>query len=663
VVLVTQQPDEIRSAEGANDGARVLLISMPYGPLFRPSIGLSLLQAALKPLGVSAETLYLTFPFAELTGRQLYRLIANGYPEPAALLGEWIFAAALFGEDAQDAEDYLREVIQPRLDAHKRSPLTPPAFETHMDPDGFIKSVLEARAKAGEFLNDCAERVVGRAPSVVGFTSVFQQQVASLALARRIKDRRPETLIIFGGANCESVMGTEVINQFPFVDAVVSGEGDIVFPDIIQRVLNGKPLSGMQGVYVRGESASAGSHGKLPNAPMVQDMDALPYPNYEDFFQQLETSNPKGSSAACLLFETSRGCWWGAKSHCTFCGLNGLSMTYRSKSSKRALDELLYLIEKYPMMPVEAVDNILDMSYFKELIPEIAERGIKLDMFYEVKANLKKGQVRLLRDAGIRTIQPGVESLSSKVLALMRKGASRLQNVQLLKWCKEYGVRAQWNLIWGFPGESPEEYAAMAELLPLLSHLPPPETMGPLRLDRFSPYFNQPEQFGIANLEPCPAYRYVYPFAPAALSNLAYYFTFECRSGTNGESYVQPLVEQVSAWKEAHELSDLFFKHMDSYLIVFDLRPAAKERLSVLQGLQRILYVACDSIQSLSALRRRAQEDSGRQVCADEILEALAPLEALGLLLREGDSFLSLAIPQGEYVPRRAALERFFNVG
>ena len=41
-----------------------------------------------------------------------------------------------------------------------------------------------------------------------------------------------------------------------------------------------------------------------------------------------------------LLFETSRGCWWGAKSHCTFCGLNGETMAFRSKSPRRALDEL-----------------------------------------------------------------------------------------------------------------------------------------------------------------------------------------------------------------------------------------------------------------------------------------------------------------------------------
>lgn len=658
---MTQQPDEIRPSE-VSGATRVLLISMPYGPLFKPSIGLSLLQASLKPLSISSEILYLTLPFAELTGQNLYKTIAGGYPGPTALLGEWVFAEALFGRDIPDAEDYLRDVLEPGLKALKDSQLAAPAFETQLDPGDLMRGALAARAQAGEFLDACVERVISRAPSVVGFTSVFQQQVASLALAKRIKARRPETFIALGGANCENVMGAEVINQFPFVDAVVSGEGEIIFPELARRVLAGESVSCLRGVYTRGVGAAPGARDGLPNAPAVQELDALPYPSYEDFFRQLEAARLACGDAVCLLYETSRGCWWGETNHCTFCGLNGLSMAYRSKSPGRALDELLYLTEKHPGLPVEAVDNILDMVYFKQLIPEIAAREIKLDIFYEVKANLKKGQVRLLREAGIRTIQPGVESLSSEVLTLMRKGVNRLQNVQLLKWCKEYGVKAQWNLIWGFPSESPEEYAAMAELVPLLSHLAPPEAVGPLRLDRFSPYFNQPEQFGITNIEPYPAYRYVYPFAPAVLSNLAYYFTFKYRAGVSVESYVEPLAEQVLSWKEAHELSDLFYKDMGSHLIIFDLRPVAKERLTVLTGIQRLLYIACDSIQSMGALRRRAEGESGRLVCAQEILEALGPLEGLGLLLREGDSFLSLAVPVGEYAPRKSVLERFFEV-
>src|SRR5579872_2764363 len=103
------------------------------------------------------------------------------------------------------------------------------------------------------------------------------------------------------------------------------------------------------------------------------------------------------------------------------------------------------------------------MRYFGDFIPELIEAKLGLELFFEVKANLKKEQLRMLRDAGARSLQPGVESLSTSVLSVMDKGVRGLQNVQLLKWCKELGIVPRWNLLWGFPGEPEAEYARMAE--------------------------------------------------------------------------------------------------------------------------------------------------------------------------------------------------------
>jgi radical SAM superfamily enzyme YgiQ (UPF0313 family) len=136
-------------------------------------------------------------------------------------------------------------------------------------------------------------------------------------------------------------MGIEVIRQFPFVDAVVSGEGDHVFPVMVHRILENKTISDISGVLIRDmDLESEAAH---RGAPMVRDLDSLPYPDYDDFFEQLEASGIEADFRfpVRVMFETSRGCWWGEKQHCTFCGLNGLTMTFRSKSAKRAPDELL----------------------------------------------------------------------------------------------------------------------------------------------------------------------------------------------------------------------------------------------------------------------------------------------------------------------------------
>ena len=161
-----------------------------------------------------------------------------------------------------------------------------------------------------------------------------------------------------------------------------------------------------------------------------------------------------------VVVETSRGCWWGAKHHCTFCGLNGDTMAFRSKSPARAFDEIDGLTRRHGIDKVGCVDNILDMDYVATLFPQLAASGLQLELFYEVKSNLRYDQLLTLRHGGMRQIQPGIESFSDQVLQLMDKGVTGLQNIQLLRWSEELGIDCAWNLLAGFPGETSRNTSA-----------------------------------------------------------------------------------------------------------------------------------------------------------------------------------------------------------
>ncbi len=97
------------------------------------------------------------------------------------------------------------------------------------------------------------------------------------------------------------------------------------------------------------------------------------------------------------------------------------------------LADLSELSARYGVKRVQFVDNILDMSFFKTLSPRLAASGEEYSLFYETKANLKRDQVELLAKAGVRWIQPGIESLDDNALALIAKGNSTTINLQLLK--------------------------------------------------------------------------------------------------------------------------------------------------------------------------------------------------------------------------------------
>ncbi len=631
------------------------LVSMPFGPLFSPSIGLSLLKSALHNAGIESEIHYYTIRFAELVGSHFYNGIAGGIrPSSTKLAGEWIFSGALSESSSSEDADYIEHVLR------RKPPVT--TIHSRATSREAIAKIVRARSLAREFVAACADEVLATNPAIVAMTSVFQQQAASLALAKRIKSLRPETFILFGGANVEGVMGAETVRQFAFVDAAVSGEGDLIITPLVRRILEGQSIEGMPGVRTQKGVAREFENRSFTNAPTVYQMDDLPSPDYEDYFAQFRRSRFQRSWQPRIFFETSRGCWWGEKMHCTFCGLNGTTMQFRSKSAGRALDELTHLTDRHPGCDVEMTDNILDLSYFKDFIPELARRKTELGIFYETKANLRKEQIRMMRDAGIRSVQPGIESLHDSVLKQMRKGVSALQNIQLLKWCKELGVTPLWNILVGFPDESPAAYDEMTRRVPLISHLPPPGWVSLIRLDRYSPNFFDSERQGLANVQPFEAYRYVYrDLPPEALHNLAYHFTFEYQRPQDIAAYARPLAFAIRDWKGCAERSALFSIDDGDHLLIWDLRPIARRALTVLSGSDRLLYKACDAVTDLRQIVTTLGA-LGSDRNATEIESSLLNMVEEQLIIQDGTRYLALAVPLGDYAPGELIVDQFRDV-
>ena len=615
----------------------VALVNMPFGNLLTPSIGLGLLKSALTKSAISARVYNFQFRFAEIIGQDKYATI-YGTTHTEELAGEFIFSTSLFGPTwATDIDKYVDGVLGRKAPGSSGE-------VTYSDTEliEFGRIICEAREKVEGFLDECLQAVCSLRPDVVGFTSLFHQHVASLSLARRIRNELPNTCIVFGGANCEGSMGTETIRQFEFVDVVVSGEADFVFPEIVKAVTTSGSIPKIDGVLTRSRSALPVLQQQSPHTRMVEDLDLLPLPDYDDYFAQRNGSSVSLTTEPSLLFETSRGCWWGEKHHCTFCGLNGETMRFRSKSASRALDEFVYLTERYPGCSVNVVDNILDMEYFKDFLPMLAARKHGFKLFYEVKANLRKEQLRLLLDAGVSEIQPGIESFSDNVLRIMRKGVSALQNIQLMKMCRELGIKVYYNLIWGFPGESPDDYEEMARLIPLISHLEPPVGEGAIRIDRFSPNFEQAKELGFGDLIPHPAYSYVYPFNREALSMLAYFFV--SADGNNSDAqYTHAVATEVQNWRTCHPKSDLFWMETDDYLLIWDFRPIANEVLTVLKGLEKDCYLACDQIRTPRQIVMAHKEPGNTQPQERSVREILDSLTERGLMMRQGSSYLALA--------------------
>jgi ribosomal peptide maturation radical SAM protein 1 len=406
---------------------------------------------------------------------------------------------------------------------------------------------------------------------IIGISSTFFQNMPALALAKKLKERWPEKIVVLGGANCDDVMGTTLLEQFEFLDYVFSGEVDFSFPQFVKHLSDGRSVSEVSGVVYRDEQ---GKVARGSTAIPLEDMNSLPVPDYDDFVAQREesdlgtTSQPLG-----LALESSRGCWWGAKQHCVFCGLNANGMAFRQKDHDRFQSEVEQVVNRYRPRLLHMTDNILSTGYYKEFVGWAKQRDLGVDFFYEIKANVNRNQVEGLADAGISWIQPGIESFSSSTLSLMKKGVRGIQNVALLKYARDNGLRTSYGILCGFPGEDRDEYAKMAAQSPKLVHLEPPAGVWPAQYHRFSPMFHDPP----TELRPFCAYFEIYPLPEKIIAGLAYYFE---PTQPREFPYVQAIAESVKRWKQAWNPSTctLTWENGVGDILIRDRRPGFAAR-------------------------------------------------------------------------------------
>ncbi len=621
---------------------------MPFAEVQRPSIALGLLRASLATTEIQSEVIYGNFGLAETIGLVAYQAMQSVPTDH--LLGEWCFAGRLFPDSANHDEEYLDLVLEVRGNGF------PAELEARKDQMRWV------RTQSTSYVNRLADAIVARRPRIVGCSSVFQQHCASLALLKRIRELSPETVLLMGGANCEGEMGVETLRAFPWVDCIVSGEADAIFADLCRLLLDqgrdvdpfALPYGAISQRHLKTAFQVVSQDAVPAPRPLIRDMDSLPVPDYDHYFEALRGSTLSGLIEPGLLAESSRGCWWGEKFHCTFCGLNGEGMKYRSKSPDRVLTELSELKRRYGIRDIQFVDNILDMSFFKTLLPQLAAAGEEYSLFYETKANLKREQVELLARAGVRWIQPGIENLDDRVLALIAKGNSALMNLQLLKWSREFGIDAAWNLLCGVPGESDVWYAEMAKWLPAIFHLQPPTGVSRVRYDRFSPYHMRPRDFGLT-LEPSRAYPYVYPLPKESLMRLAYSFQDSGRPrhvhrGLSDQAGQLELQRVVWEWNEIWRSSRPVLQVYDegNRLHFFDTRPCANQRSWTAEGLAAEVYRLCDSAQTRAALVRQLSTPPGAEVSRQEIDPAIDSLLDTKVLLSLNGKLLALGVGPSE---------------
>ena len=333
----------------------VVFVVMPFADVGRPAIGVSLLKAAAARAGYSISIEYLNLAARRARSASTSTRCSRVRFRPNLLVGEWFFA-----------DDAVRQ-RHPR-----RGGLISTKSSSSIATAETVAAVRVRASAAGRVSRCGASPGLLRAqPSVVGFTTTFHQTCACLAVAAPAEGtarsaghrvRRRQLRRRDGRCSCSQLLPLDRLRLLrrgrhrSFASCSTSCSASA-----------SHARSRRAGARTR-ERAGATLQSRFATST------SCPIPDYDDYFARLAAIRhwPQHRFEPHLVFETSRGCWWGAKHHCTFCGLNGDTMAFRSKSPDRAFDEIDRPVAGVmASRSVGCVDNILDMRYVDTLFPRL----------------------------------------------------------------------------------------------------------------------------------------------------------------------------------------------------------------------------------------------------------------------------------------------------
>jgi len=614
---------------------RIALLNMPIAATTFASLGLTQLRAAvLRQFSgrVEVRTHYLNQDFAELLGLDIADAIVSMPSLVDCHFGEWLFRQAAFPHLPDNREPFV---------ATYHHELGGEAAK------GLLARLIEDRPRYDAFLEQMIERYQLDHYDVVGFTLLSMQTVASLAMARKLKEHNPNVLTVFGGPSCDAPMGHALVKNVQAVDFAFAGAATKTFCQFVGHLLDRdeQPCHDIEGVISRQKIACCGAACRDETGRDL-DIDDLLELDYSEFRQSLQRRG-KAFEQPVVLLETSRGCRWAEKSQCRFCGYSTTRAQYHAMRPDVAHQQLQQLVRDNPgPIAFYLTDAAMPSAYVTSLLPRLKlPKGVTLSCF--VRPVLGEPQLRTMADAGVTTIGAGIEAMATSTLRLMRKSTNAFQNVAFLKACAALGrIHYTWDIIIGCIGEEEAVYEKYMQDLPLMVHLPPPRRILPLYYYRYSPYSREPDRYGL-KLRPHPSYGLIYPFPKRELEDLAYYFEDAAVDPARRrclEAWRQRLSSLLTTWqalwrrRHGGPPPELTARRRNGQTVIYDTRSGS--------AVERIIHpLATRILKLLDRPRTTAQlRLAGLGASEQRLKQEIAILDEWGLLFVEGARYMSLVV-------------------
>ncbi|MDX2447540.1 MAG: RiPP maturation radical SAM C-methyltransferase [Desulfobacterales bacterium] len=604
----------------------ICLISLPW-PLFkRPSIQLgslkSFLNKELEDTRVDTSHMYLNV--AHAIGYDVYQAISR-----RTWLAESVYAALLYPERSVSIERLFRE--QASRDQVLRS----------VDFQALLGRVKDSTDEAIQQIN-------WHGIGLVGISVCLCQLTSSLYAARQIKKISPDIITLFGGSTVSNPFCKNYLDVFTDIDVIVNGEGELPLLQLMSHLEkhgNIETAHTIEGVVTRETPDN-----ELHSFSQLPDLECLATPDYDDYFQTLETFSPGKRFFPTLPVESSRGCWWKGETRrnqpggCAFCNLNLQWNGYRKRHSSELVHDIDVLTERHQTLSVAFMDNVLPAESPDRLFTGLSRLNKDLKMFSEIRASTPLKTLARMHSAGMAEVQVGIEALSSKLLKKMDKGITAIQNMEIMKNCEALGLQNVSNLIIHFPGS--DETDVMETLQNMVFAMP----FRPLKPVNFwlglgSSVWENPARFHIKSISNHPYYRILLP------EHITKNIQFSIQA-YRGDLVLQkkrwkPVKKKIQEWNQfyadlhSRPSSGPILGYQDGgrFLILRQRQLNADPMQHRLVGTSRKIYLFCSKVRSLRRLLLQFPE-----LPEDKLMPFLRMMTGKGLMFEEQERYLSLAV-------------------
>jgi radical SAM superfamily enzyme YgiQ (UPF0313 family)/MoaA/NifB/PqqE/SkfB family radical SAM enzyme len=313
-------------------------------------------------------------------------------------------------------------------------------------------------ANVAKFFDDNREDIEGYINRIVNtgarafcFSVAASSYLSALELARMIKGKAPDAVVVFGGTLFfEKSQIEPILNNGP-VDFVISGEGELALCELMDAIEKGSGLESCRGIHFK----RAGKIINTGERPLIRHLDELPFLDFSDF------PLDKYDDTIHLPLMSSRGCI----QQCVFCSSKAFWKGFRAMSGERLYRELQHQVNRHNNIDhIDFLDLLFNgdmkslISFCELMIKNFSRRRVFWSANVIVRPEMTPQVLRKMKRAGCEHLIYGIETGSQRVLDLMKKRYRICDADEVLKATHEAGIKTIANFMFGFPGEKEEDF-------------------------------------------------------------------------------------------------------------------------------------------------------------------------------------------------------------